>query len=182
MHQELFPDQRDYVIILCREAKREYYQEKIGDSCSDPQKHYKVMNELLHHDMILWSPPMIHGLPCPCLNQSSKDMANQFSCYFLSKMEKIRGDLDAIQVLSPLNNSKNTLPPESLLDFASVNDEIVSKRIRNSHVKSCSLDSPPTHVLKYKKHLMTYIANIVNKSMKTGTFPSYQICLSSPKF
>ena len=137
-------------------------------------------------------------------------MANQFSSFFLSKIEKIRADQDAIQLLSPLNNSNdnNTLPPESLLDFASVSDQIVAKIIRNSPVKSCSLDPLPTHVLKHTKHLVTFITNIVNKSIITGTFPSsfkralvspliksqhlihkfyeitdqYQICHSYPKF
>ena len=86
-------------------------------------------------------------------------------------------------VLSPLNNSNdnNTLPPESLLDFASVSDEIVSKIIRNSPVKSCSLDPLPTHVLKHTKHLVTFITNSVNKSIITGTFPSsFKRALVSP--
>ena len=104
-----FPDQRDYVTTLCREAKQEYYLEKIGDRGSDPKNLYKVINELLHRrrDIVLPS------------YDSNKNMANQFSSFFLNKMEKIKADLDAIQVLSPLNNSKdnNTLPPESLLDF-----------------------------------------------------------------
>ena len=112
VHRELFTDQRDYVTTLCREAKQEYYLEQIGDCGSDPKKLYKVMNELLHHR---------HDIVLPSYN-SNKDMANQFSSFFLNKIEKIRADLDAIQVLSPLNysNDNNTLPPESLLDFASV--------------------------------------------------------------
>ena len=61
------------------------------------------MNELLHRrrDIVLPS------------YDSSKDMANQFGSIFLNKIDKIRADLDAIQVLSPLNNSNanNTLPP-----------------------------------------------------------------------
>ena len=61
------------------------------------------MNELLHRrrDIVL-----------PSYN-SSKDMANQFGSIFLNKIDKIRADLDAIQVLSHLNNSNanNTLPP-----------------------------------------------------------------------
>ena len=148
VHQELFTDQ-------------EYYLEKIGDCGSDPKKIHKVMNELLHRrrDIVLPS------------YDSNKDMAKQFSSFFLNKIGKIRADLDAIQVLSPLNNSKdnNTLPPESLLDFASVNDEIVSKIIRNLPVKSCIPDSLPTHVLKHSKHLVT--TNIVIKFINTGTFP-----------
>ena len=173
VHRELFTDQRDYVTTLCREAKQWYYLEKIGDCGSDPKKLYKVMNELLHRrrDIVLPS------------YDSNKDMANQFSSFFLNKIEKIRADLDAIQVLSPLNNSNdnNTLLPESFLDFASVSDEIVSKIIRNSPVKSCSLDPLPTHVLKHTKHLVTFITNIVNKSIITGTFPSsFKRALVSP--
>ena len=97
-----------------------------------------------------------------CSYDSKKDMANLFSAFFLDKIDQIRADLDAIQVLSPLNNSNdnNTLPPESLFDFVSVNDEIVSKIIRNSLVKSCSLDPLPTyqltHVLKHMKHLVNF--------------------------
>ena len=51
----------------------------------------------------------------------------QTSSAHFFKIEKIRADLDAIQVLSPLNNSNhnNTLPPETLLDSASISDEIV---------------------------------------------------------
>ena len=126
-------------------------------------------------DVILCSPPTY---------DSNKDMANQLSSFFLNKIEKIRADLDAIQVRSPLNNSNdnNTLPPASLLDFASVRDEIVSKIIRDSPVKSCSLDPLPTHVLKHTKHyLVTFITNIVNESSNTGTFPpSFKRALVSP--
>ena len=79
------------------------------------------MDELLHRrrDIVLPS------------YDSNKDMANQFSSFFLNKIEKIRDDLDVIQVLSPFNNSNdnNTLPPESLLDFASVSDDKVNKSI-----------------------------------------------------
>ena len=98
------------------------------------------------------------------------------------KIEKIRADLDAIQVLSPLNNSNhnNTLPPESLLDFASISDEIVKDNSKFA-VKSCNLDPLPTHVLKHTKHLVTFITNIVNKSIITGTFPSsFKRALVSP--
>ena len=96
--------------------------------------------------------------------KKDKNMTNQFSSFFLNKMEKIGVDLDAIQVLSPLNNSNdnNTLPPESLLDFASVNDEIVSKIIRNSPVKSCILDPLPTHVL-----LMSCPGKPIDKKINT---------------
>ena len=93
-----------------------------------------------------------------CSYDSNKDMANQFSAFFLDKIDQIRADLDAIQVLSPLNNSNdnNTLPPESLFDFGSVNDKIVSKIIRNSPVKPCSLDPLPTHHLKHMKQLVSF--------------------------
>ena len=79
VHRELFTDQSDYVTTLCREAKQEYYLEKICDCGSDPKKLYKVMNELLHR---------IRDIVLPSHN-SNKDMANQFSSFFLTKMRKL---------------------------------------------------------------------------------------------
>ena len=52
---------------------------------------------------------------------------------------------------------------------------------QNLPVKSCSLDPMPTHVLKHTKHLVTFITNIVNKSINTGTFSSsFKRALVSP--
>ena len=57
----------------------------------------------------------------------------------------------------------------------------MSKIIRNSPVKSCSLDPLATHVLKHTTYFVTFITNIFNKSIITGTLPSsFKRALVSP--
>ncbi len=118
------------------------------------------MDELLHRK----SKPVLPA------HNSSKELANRLCSFFVNKIDEIRTKLDSTsQDTTPAEQSE--LATETLANFTPATEQEVSKIIRASPTKSCSLDPLPTWMLK-NMDLVPTITNIINGSLTSGVFPS----------
>ena len=100
-------------------------------------------------------------------------MAEEFSKYFITKIDDIRCELDAN---TPVVD--NDLPSNSIIssapilsEFRVVSPEEVKKLVNSSATKSCPLDAIPTTLLKQCLDVfLPHLTKIVNMSVKSGTF------------
>ena len=159
MHHQMFTHQQDVVSVMCKEAKREYYQRRITDCGSDQRKLYHLMDDLLQRKGHC-------SLPT---HNSSKDLADRFCAFFTSKIDGLREKLITVDNLDTSSSPANT---PALSTFTQVTDREVSKIISASPAKSCCLDPLPTCFLKSLSSLVPTITVIVNKSLGSGTFPA----------
>ena len=65
--------------------------------------------------------------------------------------------------------------PHSLLEFESINCELINQLIQSSPNKSCTLDPVPTWMIKqYASELVPFITVYCNTSLRDGSFPDTQ--------
>jgi exonuclease III len=166
VHIQIFKAQRKVVRLLIRKSKVGYFTEKVRASKGNQKALFRLTNELLH-------PRDIGVLPH---HQSTKELANRFSEYFLQKIIDIRRDLDEkcnsqSYVPGRLNAAESSVASK-LQFFTSVTEDEVSAIIKSSSSASCDLDPWPTGIIK--KHLGTLVpvlTKIVNLSLTTGHVP-----------
>jgi hypothetical protein len=112
-------------------------------------------------------------LPKPVLrlpaHSSLTELVERFSDFFVSKIVKIREDLDAaVGLWVP----EVRVPVVAFVSFAPVSAHDVVSLIMNCPTKSSPLDPLPTFVLKEcLSTLAPWIAEFVNLSLNTATFP-----------
>ena len=143
-------------------AKKDYYRDRLS-SCNTKDM-YKTVNELLNVSS--------NVLPV-CTNSS--DLAEDFSDYFVSKVSKIRDDIESTVQTKPNAPTVSSNTCESDFTFAqfdSVSEDVLQFMISKCPSKSCTLDPMPTWLVK--KHLpvlLPVLLRIVNMSLSTGVFP-----------
>ena len=93
-------------------------------------------------------------------------LAEEFSSFFLTKIEKIRSKLVGNQRYLPTGNRN-----PGFSDFEPVTEDLVLKIIRDSKAASCRSDPMPTSLVKqYSSILVPVITRIMNVSLASGTF------------
>ena len=98
--------------------------------------------------------------------QSEEKLANEFTNFFMNKIETIRNNLDKYPLYAPCSPTEY-----SFTTFSAVEEEFVAKLIINSKPASCSLDPIPTQVLKDNLDVMVpVITKMVNSSLVDGDF------------
>ena len=101
-----------------------------------------------------------------------KSLPNASIIFFISKINKIRDNLTAIQVqLLQLSASfENAVP--CMNTFRMLSEEDVSTMVRKSPTKSCEADPIPTALIKeILSNIIPLLMAVVNKSLQTGIFP-----------
>ena len=102
--------------------------------------------------------------------------ANEFSDFFIGKIEKIMQDL-APSSTSATPNDEYLEPTyeatNRLTNFKSINDQDILSIINRAPPKSCELDPMPTTLLKVHRNVIApHIKDIVNTSVLSGRFTS----------
>ena len=147
-------------------AKCDHTNNQIMDAGSDLRKVFKIEKALLSQDQASPLPP------CDSVAQ----LTEQFSDYFIGKIDKIRNDLHemlessyecGVQFIDPelsCDNSLSSFKELSLIELKNL--------ISKSPTKSCTLDPIPTTILKSCfDELSPVILDLGNRSLSTGTFP-----------
>lgn len=163
--RQIFTAQRQLVYNMIYEAKTTYYRDKISN-CTDQKQLFKIVESLLHQKGKAKLPS----------HNSKEQLAQKFNNFFVSKITKIRNDLDSESTDTVNQNSAfdNEHDLTSYLEvFTPASEEEICKIIRASPPKSCDSDPIPTWILKKHLHLLVpLITRIVNLSLESAVFPS----------
>ena len=104
---------------------------------------------------------------------SNKTLADKFATFFGQKVNGIRKGLDSVEVRHlPLTG--DPLMPSPLESFTPSSEQQLSKIIRASPNKSCSLDPIPTWLLKEQSILQAIapaLVSYINASFTSGDVP-----------
>ena len=104
-------------------------------------------------------------------HSSIKELAEQFSQYFISKIETIRLKLDATVNSSTFNHLEMSTSSK-FSTFHCVSEDELGNIIAKSPLKTCPLDPIPTSLLKQcMEKLLTIITVIINLSLQHGIIP-----------
>ena len=146
-------------------AKSAYFNDRIIECKNDLKALYRVLNGLLHREK----------KQCLPTHECPTNLADMFSDFFTSKIEKIRDHLSS-QCLSSdqlLDHQPEHPVAGSLHQFTQVTTEDVAKLMKSSPKKSCPLDPIPALVLyECLDEVVPFITRIINLSITSGTFPS----------
>ena len=105
-----------------------------------------------------------------CSNNIS--FANSIISFFSDKITVLGRALLHHQISSHFSHDNKASPP-SFTSFSPVMEDDVFKIIKQSPIKSCSLDPWPTYLVKECIDiLITLITNVINLSIKEGSFLS----------
>ena len=107
--------------------------------------------------------------------KSSNELAQNFSDFFIDKVQGIRNDITSHAGSDPdtFKYDTNKLSMDnSLSEFTPVSEAGVQKVIKRSPDKSCELDPIPTWLLKScLPELLPLVTKIINMSLETGYVP-----------
>ena len=149
---------------LLKHARIEYYSNKV-ESCGHDQKNmFKTTKNLLGgtNEVILPT------------NKSSKKLSQDFSDFFIDKIEDIRTGISSQS--QSASESVNIVPEPSAVNcvdtFTPVSQEEVKRIIQMSPNKSCVIDPMPTWLLKlYLDELLPIFTKIINMSLESPYVP-----------
>jgi hypothetical protein len=169
VHWQIYRQQCKTYNELIKEAQCEHYRDKVK-SC-DQHTLFKVIDDLTNPSKSLTLPS----------HEDKKDLANSFSNYFTSKIEKIRLDLSGPNTTMGVDEDQQVCPT-SFSTFSAVTESEVSKLIKKAPNKSSSLDPIPTWLLKNcTDELVPSITEIINTSMSSGVVPtSFKTAMVTP--
>ena len=158
--RQMYCEQRQVVKHMIEEAKTSYYSASV-DMCDGDQKSlYSVVNNLLHKNKE------------PVLPSSSSDLilANEFSDYFVGKIENIRSSFSKH---CEMPNDDSSVHVTRISEFEPATEEEVRKILMKSPSSSCELDPLPTWLIKEcANDIIPFLTCIINKSLVSGSFPS----------
>ena len=151
---------------MLKKAKAESITMMVKDCNRDSKKLYNLAALLMG---------MVKENPLPD-HTDKEELANQFASFFISKIQKIRDQLDNLPTYCHIS----TDPPE-FLEFELMTEEEVGN-IKGMPEKMCDMDIIPTTLLKDAlSGLLPTITKIANASMTQGVFPaSWKIALVKP--
>ena len=140
-------------------AKTKYYSNMVRKNEDNPKALWNSIKKVLHR-----SPKIV--LPD---HTTINSLNNTFGRYFTDKIAKLRSGLLSTDVDPPVSVSYKN----KFVSFQTMSEEEVLKIIKSTPIKSCDLDPIPTSlILDCISVLLTPITNIVNYSLKEGSFPS----------
>ena len=106
-------------------------------------------------------------------NEHLGQLLDEFSTYFIDKVDIIRRDLDNVDNCVFMRPDEPCDISSYLSSFMPTTTNEITKLVSKSACKSCKLDPIPTHLLKNNlSSLAPVVADIVNMSIATGVFPS----------
>lgn len=161
---EIYRNQCAKVNNMLVEAKANHYLDKVAACGRDQKQLFQITKDLLNG-------PTETSLPT---NIKTHKLPQEFSDFFVKKIETIRDEIKSKLVLNPVESETEQLSVEnSLTHFETASAEEVKKIINKSSNKSCELDPIPTWLLKScLDELLPFLSNIINISLSTGNVPS----------
>ena len=159
---EIYREQCAEYNKLLQRCKSAYYTEKVESCQNDSKSLFRITKNLLGTDSEAKLPK----------NDSSSQLAQDFSDFFINKIEKIRTDISSEP--NPVENYKEIPKLDKSLDkLAPTTPEEIKKIIQESPCKSCELDPIPTWLLKACiDELLPALTNIINSSLDQAYVPS----------
>ena len=163
---QIYRKQCAIVNKLLLQTRVDYYSDKVESCGTDYKGLFKVTKRLLGSRNTVTLP-----------DGSSKEVANNFSDFFIDKIDKIRSN-----ILSQANSTApSTFSEESaaatLDHLAPASEKEIKRIIEKAPTKSCEIDPLPTWLLKpCLDELLPIITNIINASMESSRVPSEFKC------
>ena len=158
-----FYNQQRYITGLIKSKKKLFYVTKIQQNANNPKEIFNITNKLLGRN---------DQFPLPAYEDKS-DLANDFSSFFINKIDKIMEKLKATSALTEENSYMESqfLTEHQMLTFQQLSVDEVCKLINSAEAKSCELDPIPSKLLKTNsREIAPVITEILNLSLKTGDF------------
>ena len=162
VHYQIYIKQRNLVKWMITDSKRSYFKDKIEENSTNPRALFTIIEKVLHRKTE----------SALSEHTSEKELAENFSTYFQSKISKIRASLDSQK------QSSNPLTFDafktncSFDSFSSLSEVKIDKIIKQSPSKSCDLDPLPTSLMKENmSSILPLITEIVNDSLSSGHVP-----------
>ena len=158
-----FYNQQRYVTGLIKSKKKLFYVTKIQQNANNPKEIFNITNKLLGRN---------DQLPLPTYKDKS-DLANDFSSFFINKIDKIMEKLKATSALTKENSYTESefLTKHRMSTFQQCLVDEVCKLINSAEAKSCELDPIPSKLLKTNsREIAPVTTEILNLLLKTADF------------
>ena len=139
--------------------KKLFYVTKIQQNANNPKEIFNITNKLLGRN---------DQLPLPAYEDKS-NLANDFSSFFINKIDKIMEKLKVTSGLTEENSYTESefLMEHQMLTFQQLSVDEVCKLINSAEAKSCELDPIPSKLLKTNsREIAPVITEILNLSLK----------------
>ncbi|CAB4033811.1 Hypothetical predicted protein [Paramuricea clavata] len=165
---KLFKIKKNYVTYLINKARREYYSDFINSNGDNKSKLFRAAKSLLNATSEICFPN----------SPDNTVLSNDIGAYFVSKIARIRAEVDAMV----LDSQSNNLVPDdikfisqrggALIHFRKLSQEEVQILVMKSAKNYCSLDPMPTPlVMDCLDTLLPVITHLINSSLANGYFP-----------
>ena len=135
-----------------------FWEAKVDDSRGNPRKLWRTLSKVLGKEQKSSTP--------------SKELtADDFLKAFSEKTDTVRQSTSSAAY--PKFDEAGC--PHSLLEFESIDCELINQLIQSSPNKNCTLDPVPTWMIKqYASELVPFITVYCNTSLRDGSFPDSQ--------
>ena len=166
-----YREQRNRVNNLIEQKKIAFFHKSIADCSGDQKAIYQLIKKLANKPTTPIYPESF----------DDKTLADQFSQFFKTKIEKINALFSDNDVSQPTTVPGRT--GNSRYDvFPYISTEELRKFIMSSPTKSCALDPIPTFLLKKcLDSALPILTEIVNRSLSTGYMPkSFKRAIVTP--
>ncbi len=161
--RNLYTEQKLKYNKMLEASEENFYSDLVLEHASNSRDLFKILNFILNRKAVSALPP----LPP---NNSSQELAEEFSSSFTSKIDKIYANLEEIQS----GNSHSEVPKynSQLEELKRLTQDEVRKLLLKSPSKACELDPIPTWL-----KLLPLITRIVNLSFQTAEMLAILISL-----
>ena len=159
-----FKLQRNKVNNIMKNAKTQFYKDKIDQCEGDLKSLFNLCNKLLNCKPKTQYPN----------EDNDTEVANNFSSFFISKIDKIRLAFKTSSSPIEASHKQNHDAVQPFQNFTPVSTDDISTILKNCEIKSCDLDPCPTYLLKLCYRLPEFLditTKIMNQSLLSGVFP-----------
>ena len=148
-------------------SRNDFYRNDLSNQKNDKKQKFKILNSMLGNRNPVVFPD----------TSSDEKLCNEFEQFFVSKINNIRDNitnqnctLQEVEVESMHRNDDADITPFN--KFSTVTCDILKTVVRELSNKQCELDVMPTDLFKKCLQLLSsYMLNIINLSLSSGTFP-----------
>lgn len=163
VHKQIYIQQVNATTASIKSAKRAYFTSNLSGVKNSQKELFSTFAKLTANRSA--TSLQIDGV-------SDVDLADRFAQYFDQKIVKIRNDLDVGDQTSHQNVGGTSSCTPTLFDFEPTSVGELKSIIKNTPVKTSSLDPIPASLLKdILPDLLPPIVIMINESLRTGVFP-----------
>ena len=163
-HFLLYESQCQLVSKLLVSTRQDYYRNMINDNRGNQRLVFQVADKLLHH-----SPDPVYPT-----HDSPEELCEDFANFFSDKISKLTQDIITLQATLPEDTMDlSEYHTQAVFsEFKLLDCDQVTKLVKQSPNKSCSLDPVPTSVIKDNVEVMApHLTRIINASFSTSVVP-----------